>query len=373
MRPWFMEHFGNAASSTHLYGWEAKEAVEEAREQVASLVGASPKEIVFTSGATESDNLGIKGILEGHRWEVGGERWGRKHIITCMTEHKAVIDTCKYLESIGVDVTWLPVDRDGLIRLDELEKAFRPETILVAIMYANNETGVIQPVAQIAEIAHRHGALFFCDATQAVGKIPVDVRRDGIDVMAFTAHKLYGPKGIGAIYIRRKPEVVDLAEQVHGGGQERGFRSGTLNVPGIVGFGAACAIAEREMTTDAGRLSVLRDKLQESLLSIPGSSLNGHRTARLPNVANIAFDRVEGQSMMMSLSRFMAVSSGSACTSVTQEPSFVLKAMGLDDEQARGSVRFSLGRFTTEAEIDYAIEKAREVVQQSQRQHSNQP
>lgn len=376
MRPWFMEHFGNAASSTHLYGWEAKEAVEEAREQVASLIGASPKEIVFTSGATESDNLGIKGILEGHRSQgipvPAASRGGNRHIITCVTEHKAVIDTCKYLESVGVDVTWLPVDREGLISLDELEKSFRPETILVAIMYANNETGVIQPVRQIAEIAHRHGALFFCDATQAVGKIPVDVHQDGIDVMAFTAHKLYGPKGIGAIYIRRKPEVVALAEQVHGGGHERGFRSGTLNVPGIVGFGAACAIAEREMDTDTARLSALRNKLQESLLAIPGSRLNGHLTARLPNVANIAFDQVEGQSMMMSLSRFMAVSSGSACTSVTQEPSFVLKAMGLDDEQARGSVRFSLGRFTTEAEIDYAIEKATEVVLQSRRQHSSQ-
>jgi cysteine desulfurase len=378
MRPWFMEHFGNAASATHLYGWEAKEAVEEAREQVASLIGASPKEIVFTSGATESDNLGIKGLVEGNG-EVGlgnrGEGIGdsRGHIITCVTEHKAVVDTCKYLESVGVDVTWLPVDSNGLINLEELENAFRPDTILVAIMYANNETGVIQPIRQITDITHRHGALFFCDATQAVGKIPVNVQTDGIDVMAFTAHKLYGPKGVGAIYIRRKPEVVDLAEQMHGGGHERGFRSGTLNVPGIVGFGKACAIAQNDMQQDAARIMGLRDKLQEALLKIPGATLNGAPGATMPNIANICFRGVEGQSMMMSLSRFVAVSSGSACTSVTQEPSFVLKAMGLSDEEARGSVRFSLGRFTTEAEIDFAIEKATEVIPQSQERQVGQP
>lgn len=362
MRPWFMEQFGNAASATHLYGWEARDAVEDAREQVASLVGASPKEIIFTSGATESDNLGIKGLVE-RKWGKGiGDSMNGIHIITCVTEHKAVIDTCKYLESIGVEVTWLSVDREGLISLDELEKAFRPETILVAIMYANNETGVIQPVRQIADIAHRNGALFFCDATQAVGKIPVDVNADGIDVMAFTAHKLYGPKGVGAIYVRRKPRPVNLAEQLHGGGHERGFRSGTLNVPGIVGFGKACAIAQEDMEPDTAKISALRDKLQEALLKIPGATLNGDPVARLPNVANICFRGVEGQSMMMSLSRFVAVSSGSACTSVTQEPSFVLKAMGLGDEEARGSVRFSLGRFTTEAEIEFAIEKVREVI-----------
>jgi cysteine desulfurase len=260
------------------------------------------------------------------------------------------------------------VDRDGLIGLDELEKAFRPDTILVAIMYANNETGVIQPIRQIAEITHRHNAVLFCDATQAVGKLPVDVWKDGIDVMAFTAHKLYGPKGVGAIYIRRKPAPVDLSEQMHGGGHERGFRSGTLNVPGIVGFGKACALAQEEMQQDTAKISVLRDKLQDALLKIPGSRLNGDPGARLPNVANICFRDVEGQSMMMSLSRFVAVSSGSACTSVTQEPSFVLKAMGLSDEEARGSVRFSLSRFTTEEEINFAIEKTTEVVLQSQRQ-----
>jgi cysteine desulfurase len=275
------------------------------------------------------------------------------------------VDTCKYLESVGVDVTWLSVDRDGLLSLEELEKAFRPETVLVATMYANNETGVIQPIRQIADITHRHGALLFCDATQAVGKVPVDVQKDGIDVMAFTAHKLYGPKGVGAIYIRRKPAPVNLSEQLHGGGHERGFRSGTLNVPGIVGFGKACAIAQSDMQQDATRISALRDKLQEALLKIPGASLNGDPGARLPNVANICFRDVEGQSMMMSLSRFVAVSSGSACTSVTQEPSFVLKAMGLSDEEARGSVRFSLGRFTTEEEIAFAIEKVREVILQS--------
>jgi cysteine desulfurase len=370
MRPWFMEHFGNAASNTHVYGWEARDAVDHAREQVASLIGASAKEIVFTSGATESDNLGIKGLVAGRRWEVGGERWDRKHIITCVTEHKAVVDTCKYLESVGVDVTWLPVDEHGLISLDALEKAFRPDTLLVAIMYANNETGVIQPVREIAEITHRHGAVFFCDATQAVGKIPVDVQRDGIDVMAFTAHKLYGPKGIGALYVRRKPKPVTVDAQIHGGGHERGFRSGTLNVPGIVAFGEACAIAAADMRLDAARLMGLRDKLENALLSVPGSSVNGHREHRLPNVTNIRFRGVEGQSMMMALSRFMAVSSGSACTSVTQEPSFVLKAMGLTDEEARGSVRFSLGRFTTEDEIDVAIDKARDVILQSQQQHA---
>ena len=370
MRPWFMEHFGNAASATHLYGWEARDAVDHAREQVASLIGAAAKEIVFTSGATESDNLGIKGLIEGRRGKGVGGISDDAHIITCVTEHKAVIDTCKYLESTGVDVTWVPVNPDGLIDLDALDKAFRPDTVLVAIMYANNETGVIQPVQQISEITHRHGAVFFCDATQAVGKIPVDVQRDGIDVMAFTAHKLYGPKGIGALYVRRKPKPVTVDAQIHGGGHERGFRSGTLNVPGIVGFGEACAIAESEMRPDAARLAALRDKLEQALLSVPGSAVNGHAAQRLPNVANLRFRGVEGQSMMMALSRFMAVSSGSACTSVTQEPSFVLKAMGLTDEEARGSVRFSLGRFTTEDEIDFAIDKAREVIRQSQQQHA---
>jgi cysteine desulfurase len=384
MRPWFLEHFGNAASATHLYGWEARDAVDHAREQVASLIGASPKEIVFTSGATESDNLGIKGIMDG-RWRMvdgglsetkshkqssfDGHRPG--HIITCVTEHKAVVDTCKYLESVGVEVSWLPVERNGLVSLAELEKAFRPNTALVAIMYANNETGVIQPVREIAAIAHRHGALFFCDATQAVGKIPVDVSADGIDLMAFTAHKLYGPKGIGALYIRRKPRSVALDAQIHGGGHERGYRSGTLNVPGIVGFGEACALAASDMQSDAARISGLRNKMEQSLLSIPDSSLNGDSVQRLPNVSNQCFRGVEGQSMMMALSRFMAVSSGSACTSVTQEPSFVLKAMGLSDEEARGSVRFSLGRFTTEEEIGLAMDKAREVILQSRQQHHN--
>jgi cysteine desulfurase len=384
MRPWFLEHFGNAASATHVYGWEARDAVDHAREQVASLIGASPKEIVFTSGATESDNLGIKGIMDGRRWMVDGglseaksnkqsfvDGYRPGHIITCVTEHKAVVDTCKYLESVGIEVSWLPVERNGQVSLAELEKAFRPNTALVAIMYANNETGVIQPVREIATIAHHHGALFFCDATQAVGKIPVDVTADGIDLMAFTAHKLYGPKGIGALYVRRKPRSVMLDAQIHGGGHERGFRSGTLNVPGIVGFGEACALAASDMQSDTERISGLRNKLEQSLLEIPGTSVNGHPEFRLLNVTNICFSGLEGQSMMMALSRFMAVSSGSACTSVTQEPSFVLKAMGLSDEEARGSVRFSLGRFTTEEEIDYAIDKAREVILQSRQEHHN--
>lgn len=370
MRPWFMEHFGNAASATHLFGWEARDAVDHAREQVASLIGASAKEIVFTSGATESDNLGIKGLAQGRRLEGVGGISGSGHIITCVTEHKAVIDTCKYLESVGVDVTWLPVDARGLINLEDLEKAFRPDTALVAIMYANNETGVIQPVREIGAITHRHGAVFFCDATQAVGKIPVDVSNDGIDVMAFTAHKLYGPKGIGALYINRKSAAKQLAAQIHGGGHERGYRSGTLNVPGIAGFGEACALAATEMEQDAARLAGLRDTLEKVLLSVPGTAVSGHPSARLPHVSNLRFRGVEGQSMMMALSRHVAVSSGSACTSVTQEPSFVLKAMGLTDEEARGSVRFSLGRFTTQDEIDMAISKVPEVILQSQQQHA---
>jgi cysteine desulfurase len=350
MKPFFMEQYGNAASTTHVYGWEAKDSVEEAREKIAGLINAGPKEIIFTSGATESVNLAIKGVFEKQRSKGN-------HIITCVTEHKAVLDTCKHLENLGGEVTYLPVNSDGLIDISLLEKAIRPATILIAIMFANNETGVIQPVREISAIARSHKVLFFSDATQAVGKITVDVQKEGIDIMAFTGHKIYGPKGTGALYIRRKPASVELKAQIDGGGHERGFRSGTLNVPGIVALGSACEICLAEMTADASRIKNLRDKLENALLQLPGSSLNGSPDHRLPNVTNIAFENVDGQGMMLALSKYLAVSSGSACTSVTQEPSFVLKAMGLSDDLARSSFRFSLGRFTSSDQIDFAIEK----------------
>jgi cysteine desulfurase len=357
MTPFFINQYGNAASSTHIYGWEAKEAVEEAREKIAGLINATPKEIIFTSGATESDNLALKGVFEQHAGKGN-------HIITCATEHKAVLDTCKHLEKLGGEITYLPVMPDGLIDLSLLEKEIRPTTILIAIMYANNETGVIQPVQEISAIAHRHKLLFFCDATQAVGKIPVDVQKEGIDLMAFTAHKIYGPKGTGALYIRRKPATVQLTAQMDGGGHERGFRSGTLNVPGIVGLGVACDFSAQQMAADSTRIKQLRDKLETSLLQLPYSYLNGCRDKRIPNVSNICFDDIDGQGMMLALSKHIAISSGSACTSVTQEPSFVLKAMGLSDERARSSFRFSLGRFTTTEEIDFTIEKVSSTVKQ---------
>lgn len=350
MKPFFMEQYGNAASTTHVYGWEAKDAVEEAREKIAGLVNAGQKEIIFTSGATESVNLAIKGVFEKQRSKGN-------HIITCVTEHKAVLDTCKHLENLGGEVTYLPVNADGLIEISLLEKAIRPTTILIAIMFANNETGVLQPVGEISAIARSHNVLFFCDATQAVGKITVDVKKEGIDIMAFTGHKIYGPKGTGALYIRRKPATVELTAQIDGGGHERGFRSGTLNVPGIVALGSACEICSAQMNADASRIKNLRDKLENALLQLPGSSLNGSPDHRLPNVTNIAFENVDGQGMMLALSKYLAVSSGSACTSVTQEPSFVLKAMGLSDDLARSSFRFSLGRFTSSDQIDFAIEK----------------
>jgi len=357
MTPFFMDQYGNAASATHLYGWESKDAVEEARGKIASLLNASSKEIIFTSGATESDNLALKGVFEQHAGKGN-------HIITCVTEHKAVLDTCKHLEKLGGEITYLTVMPNGLIDLSLLEKAIRPSTILIAIMYANNETGVIQPMQEISDIAQRHKLLFFCDATQAVGKIPVDVQKDGIDLMAFTAHKMYGPKGSGALYIRRKPATVTLTAQMDGGGHERGFRSGTLNVPGIIGLGAACDLSAQQMAADSTRIRQLRDKLETALLQLPGSYLNGCRDKRIPNVSNICFDDIDGQGMMLALSKHIAISSGSACTSVTQEPSFVLKAMGLSDDLARSSFRFSLGRFTTAEEIDFAIEKVSSTVKQ---------
>jgi cysteine desulfurase len=355
MIPYFVENFGNAASRNHSFGWQAEEAVDYAREQVAQLIGADPKEIIFTSGATEGDNLGIKGVYEMYASKGN-------HIITCTTEHKAVLDTCKHLEKLGAEVTYLEVQPDGLIDLKQLEAAMKPTTILVAIMYANNEIGVIQPVKEIGAIAKKHGALFFTDAVQAVGKIPVDVIADGIDIMAFTAHKMYGPKGVGALYVRRKNPRVKVTAQVDGGGHERGMRSGTLNVPGIVGFGKACELARLEMAADTERISKLRDKLENALKVIDESYVNGNPAHRLPHVSNISFKYVEGEGLMMGFNKDIALSSGSACTSASLEPSYVLKALGLGDDLAHSSLRFGLGRYTTEEQIDFTIKAVTDTV-----------
>ena len=355
MIPYFTENFGNAASRNHSFGWHAEEAVDYAREQIAQLIGADPKEIIFTSGATEGDNLGIKGVYEMYASKGN-------HIITCTTEHKAVLDTCKHLEKSGAEVTYLEVQPDGLIDLKELEAAMRPTTILVAIMYANNEIGVIQPVKEISAIAKKHGALFFTDAVQAVGKIPVDVNADGIDLMAFTAHKMYGPKGVGALYVRRKNPRVKVTAQLDGGGHERGMRSGTLNVPGIVGFGKACELARLEMASDTERISKLRDKLENALKQIDESYVNGNPAHRLPHVSNISFKYVEGEGLMMGFNQDIALSSGSACTSASLEPSYVLKALGLGDDLAHSSLRFGLGRYTTEEQIDFTIKAVTDTV-----------
>ncbi len=354
MLPYFTNKFGNAASRNHAFGWVAEEGVDYAREQVAKLIGASEKEIIFTSGATESDNLAIKGVFEMYK-DKGN------HIITAVTEHKAVLDACKHVEKLGGKVTYLPVKEDGLIDLALLEQSMTPETILVSIMYGNNEIGVIQPVKEIAAIAHKHGALFMTDATQAVGKIPVDVNADGIDLLALSAHKMYGPKGVGALYVRRKGPRVKVTAQMDGGGHERGMRSGTLNVPGIVGLGKACELAYQEMASEAARLSALRDKLESSLSQLEESYVNGNVNHRLPHVANISFKYVEGEGLMMAM-KDLAVSSGSACTSASLEPSYVLKSLGLSDDLAHSSIRFGLGRFTTEEEVDYAIEVTKKAV-----------
>jgi cysteine desulfurase len=354
MLPYFTEKFGNAASRNHAFGWVAEEGVDYAREQVAKLIGCTEKEIIFTSGATEADNLAIKGVFEMYK-EKGN------HIITAVTEHKAILDTCKHLEKNGARVTYLGVKEDGLIDLAELETAMTPETILVSIMYGNNEIGVIQPVKEIAAIAHKHGALFMTDATQAVGKIPVDVNADGIDLMAFSAHKMYGPKGVGVLYVRRKNPRVKVTAQMDGGGHERGMRSGTLNVPGIVGLGKACELCRLEMESESVRLAALRDKLETTLNKMEESYVNGNTQHRLPHVANISFKYVEGEGLMMAMSD-LAVSSGSACTSASLEPSYVLKSLGLSDDLAHSSIRYGLGRFTTEAEIDQAIEVTQKAV-----------
>ena len=355
MTPFFLEHFGNAASRNHPFGWEAEEAVDYAREQVAKLIGADPKEIIFTSGATEGDNLAIKGIYEMYASKGN-------HIITATTEHKAVLDTCKHIEKIGGDVTYLKVKVDGLIDLKELEAAIKPTTILIAIMYANNEIGTVMPIKEISAIARKHGVLLFTDGTQAVGKIPVNVIKDGIDLMAFTAHKMYGPKGVGALYVRRKNPRVKVTAQMDGGGHERGMRSGTLNVPGIVGFGRACELCMQDMEDDTFRISKLRDKLETELLKLEEAYVNGSREYRLPHVTNISFKHVEGEGLLMGFNKNIALSSGSACTSASLEPSYVLKALGLGDDLAHSSLRFGLGRFTTEEQIDYTIKAISDTV-----------
>lgn len=355
MIPYFTESFGNAASRNHPFGWAAEEAVNYAREQVAQLIGADPKEIIFTGGATEADNLAIKGVFEMYASKGN-------HIITANTEHKAVLDTCKHIEKLGGEVTYLNVQEDGLINLQDLQAAIKPNTILIAIMYGNNEIGVVQPMREISAIAKKNGILLFSDAVQAVGKIPVDVNKDGIELMAFTAHKMYGPKGIGALYVRRKNPRVKVTAQMDGGGHERGMRSGTLNVPGIVGFGKAAELARLEMDQDAKRLSVLRDKLETELLKIEEAYVNGNREHRLPHVTNISFKHVEGEGLLMGFNKNIALSSGSACTSASLEPSYVLKALGLGDDLAHSSLRFGLGRFTTEEQIDYTIEQVSNTV-----------
>jgi cysteine desulfurase len=355
MMPYFTHAFGNAASRNHSFGWQAEEAVEYAREQVAKLIGAEPKEIIFTSGATEADNLAIKGVIEMYAGKGNPANGGTGHIITCNIEHKAVLDTCRHVEKQGVEITYLQVKHNGLIDLTELAAAIKPNTILIALMYANNEIGTIMPVKEISAIAKKKGVLFFSDATQATGKIPVNVNKDGIDLMAFSAHKMYGPKGVGALYVRRKNPRVKLTAQIDGGGHERGIRSGTLNVPGIAGFGKACEICLDEMKEETERIKKLRDKLEKTLLQMEEVYVNGDRVHRLPNVTNVSFKKVDGQNLLMAITRNIAVSSGSACMSATPEPSYVLKALGLSDDLAHSSIRFSLGRFTTENEIDYSI------------------
>ena len=349
MLPYFYENPGNAASRNHPFGWVAEEAVDYAREQIAQLIHADSKEIIFTSGATEADNLALKGVFEMY------SRKGN-HIITVKTEHKAVLDTCQHIEKMGGEVTYLGVDREGLIDLAELEAAIKPTTILVSVMWANNETGVIQPMKEIGDICARHGVLFMSDATQVVGKIPVNPREVGVHIMAFTAHKMYGPKGVGALYVSRKNPRVKVTAQMDGGGHERGMRSGTLNVPGIVGFGKAAEIARLEMAQDAARLSALRDRLEQGLCQLEGTYINGSREHRMPHVTNISFKHVEGEGLMMTFNQQIALSSGSACTSASLEPSYVLVALGLGDDLAHSSLRFSLGRFTTEEDVDYTIE-----------------
>ncbi len=352
MLPYFFEHHGNAASRNHPFGWAAEEAVDYAREQIAKLIGADEKEVIFTSGATESNNLALKGIFEMYAGKGN-------HIITAKTEHKAILDTCKRLEKEGGEVTYLDVQSDGIIDLAALEAAIRPTTVLVSIMWANNETGVIQDMKAIGDICAKHGVLLHSDATQAVGKIPVNARETGVHLMSFTGHKMYGPKGVGVLYVSRKNPRVKVTAQMDGGGHERGMRSGTLNVPGIVGMGKAAEIARLEMQQDTARLSKLRDKLQTELMKMEEVYVNGNEKSRMPHVTNLSFKHVEGEGLMMTFNQNIAVSSGSACTSASLEPSYVLVALGLGDDLAHSSIRFSLGRFTTEEDVDMAIDALR--------------
>ncbi len=355
MLPYFTSLFGNAASRNHSFGWSAEEAVENARAQVARLIGAAPKEIIFTSGATESDNLAIKGVAEMYR-ERGN------HIVTPVTEHKAVLDTCKRLEKHGYTVTYLPVEKDGRINLDDLRRAITGKTTLISIMYANNEIGAVQPIAEIGKIAKEKGIFFHVDGAQAAGKIPVDVSKDNIDLLAMSAHKMYGPKGVGALYVRRRNPRVELSAMIDGGGHERGMRSGTLNVPGIVGLGAACEVAMHEMPQESERLRGLRDRLKEKLFAgLDELYINGSMEHRLPHNLNISFAHVEGESLLMGI-HDVAVSSGSACTSATVEPSYVLRALGVSEDLAHASIRFGLGRFNTEEEVDYVANRLVQVV-----------
>ncbi len=355
MLPYFTENFGNAASRNHEFGWVAEQAVEQARDRIAKLIGATAKEIIFTSGATESDNLAIKGVAEMYK-EKGN------HIITQAIEHKAVLDSCKRLEKYGFRVTYLPVQKDGRIDLDDLKRAMDDKTILVTIMAANNEIGALQPIREIGALCHERGVLFHTDAVQAIGKVPFNVIQDNVDIASITAHKLYGPKGVGALYVRRKNPRVQLVAQIDGGGHERGMRSGTLNVPGIVGLGKACAIASSEMAEEAKYLSGLRDRLKDKIMGqLDEVYINGSIEHRLPGNLNISFAYVEGESLLMGIND-IAVSSGSACTSATLEPSYVLKALGAGDDLAHSSIRFGLGRFNTEAEVDYVAERVVDTV-----------
>ncbi len=351
MLPYFTEKFGNAASRNHSFGWEAEEAVDRARNQIAALIGAKSKEIIFTSGATESDNLAIKGVVEFYK-DKGN------HVISCVTEHKAVLDSCRALERAGkATVTYLPVDKYGMVDPDAVRRAITDKTVLITIMWANNEIGTIHPIAEIGRIAKEKGIIFHCDAVQAIGKVPVDFEKAGVDLASITAHKIYGPKGIGAIYVRSKGPRVRLTPQMDGGGHERGMRSGTLNVPGIVGLGAACEIAGMEMPEEARRLIQLRSQLQAGLFErLDEIYVNGHPTERLPGNLNVSFAYVEGESLLMGIND-IAVSSGSACTSATLEPSYVIRALGIDDELAHSSIRFGLGRFNTLEEVDYVTDR----------------
>lgn len=357
MLPYFTQDFGNASSRSHAFGWKAEAAVEEARKSVAALIGAQAQEIIFTSGSTEACNLALRGVFEMYASKGN-------HFITTATEHKAVLDTCKILQKRGAEITFLNVGADGLIDLKQLEASLTPQTVLISIMYANNETGVIQPAKEIGAIAKRHNVLFFTDATQAVGKVPVDVQDEGIDLLALSSHKIYGPKGVGALYVRRRDPRVRLSPQITGGGQERDLRSGTLNVPGIVGLGKACGICRDEIMEEFQRLKKLRNQLESELLTIEESYLNGHVENRLPNVCNISFKTLTSSQLLSVLNKTLALSSGSACTSGSLDPSYVLKAMGIEDSLARGALRFSAGRFTTQEEIAFTIKEVKRVVSQ---------